>query len=681
MKITLKKLAIVNFKGIQNQEIDFSHVTNIYGDNATGKTTIFDAFLWLFFGKNSEDKSDFEVKRLDEKNGFIKNLESEVEATIMVDSQEILAKKVLRQKWVKRRGELETNYNGDENIYYWNEVPLKESEFRVKVKGIVDEMLFKLITNPFYFNSIKWQDRRNILVEIAGNITNDEIFDTVVNIQNKARFNQLINALNAGKSIDEFKREISAKKKKIKDEAESIPSRIDEVRRGMPQPVAFQITQQLEQVKLELQNIEIELNDKQAAANRMHEDRMQIIKDHGKRVEAHQQKRFEVNSKMKEHEYNAEQQAKEQSGRISAKIKSASSELANKKMELEQYEQGLAALRDKKIDLEEKLEKLREEYVQVDEEQLIFNEHEFVCPSCSQALPQDNIESKKEELTVNFNKNKLNKLSSIKSDAEAYKATILSLEERIKNGVASIENTNKEITDLNNKLEALQLQSVQADTPIETSIKLALEANEVYQALKAQLAALDAEVIEEPKMDELGVQPVDQVLKARKEELMNKHAELTKEQVKEDQIDQANKRISELSEQETTLANELNTLEAAEFAILEFTKAKVDAIEKRINSKFQFVKFKMFEQQVNGGETETCQTLVNSNGSFVPFADANNAARINAGIDIINTLCRHYDVHAPVFIDNRESVTRLADSESQIVNLIVSAQDKILRVA
>lgn len=681
MKITLKKLAIVNFKGIQNQEIDFSHVTNIYGDNATGKTTIFDAFLWLFFGKNSEDKSDFEVKRLDEKNGFIKNLESEVEATILVDSQEILAKKVLRQKWVKRRGELETNYNGDENIYYWNEVPLKESEFRVKVKGIVDEMLFKLITNPFYFNSIKWQDRRNILVEIAGNITNDEIFDTVVNVQNKARFNQLINALNAGKSIDEFKREISAKKKKIKDEAESIPSRIDEVRRGMPQPVAFQITQQLEQVKLELQNIEIELNDKQAAANRMHEDRMQIIKDHGKRVEAHQQKRFGVNSKMKEHEYNAEQQAKEQSGRISAKIKSASSELANKKMELEQYEQGLASLRDKKIDLEQKLEKLREEYVQVDEEQLIFNEHEFVCPSCSQALPQDNIESKKEELTVNFNKNKLNKLATIKSDAEAYKATILSLEERIKNGVASIENTNKEITDLNNKLEALQLQSVQADTPIETSIKLALEANEVYQGLKAQLAALDAEIIEEPKMEELGVQPVDQELKARKEELMNKHAELTKEQAKEDQIDQANKRIAELSEQETTLANELNTLEAAEFAILEFTKAKVDAIEKRINSKFQFVKFKMFEQQVNGGETETCQTLVNSNGAFVPFADANNAARINAGIDIINTLCRHYDVHAPVFIDNRESVTRLADSESQIVNLIVSAQDKILRVA
>ena len=89
----------------------------------------------------------------------------------------------------------------------------------------------------------------------------------------------------------------------------------------------------------------------------------------------------------------------------------------------------------------------------------------------------------------------------------------------------------------------------------------------------------------------------------------------------------------------------------------------------------------MFEQQVNGGETETCQTLVNSNGAFVPFADANNAARINAGIDIINTLCRHYDVHAPVFIDNRESVTRLADSDSQIVNLIVSAQDKILRVA
>lgn len=681
MKITLKKLRLTNFKGVQNQEIHFSHITNIYGDNATGKTTIFDAFLWLFFGKNSEDKSDFEVKRLDQSNSFIKNLESEVEATILVDSQEIVAKKVLRQKWVKRRGEMETNYNGDENIYYWNDVPLKESEFRVKVKGLVDELLFKLITNPFYFNSIKWQERRNILVEIAGNITNTEILDSVITVSNKGRFNDLINALNNGKTIDEFKRELAAKKKKIKDEAESIPSRIDEVRRSIPQVLVNNVAGQIESVKQQLQEIEVQLHDKQAAAHKQHEERMLAIKKHNQTVQKHQQEIFDLRGKIREHQYTAEQQAKQQSGKISAQIKSISSEVANKKLEIEQYENGIKALQEKKVQLETQLDELRELYVKADEEQLVFNEHEFVCPSCSQSLPQDNIEAKKEELTNNFNRNKIERLESIKSDAEKRKAEIANISTRISNGEASLSVANEALNGLNNQLEELQAQSIQNDVPVETLIQNILGADQTYQALVAELANKEAIVIEAPVFTDSTDETVNTELKDRKDTLMTELSSLTKEQAKEDQINEANRRILELSDQETKLANELNTLEASEFAIQEFTKAKVDAIEKRINSKFQYVTFKMFEQQVNGGETETCQTLVNSNGSFVPFSDANNAAKINAGIDIINTLCKHYDVYAPVFIDNRESVTRLADSESQIVNLIVSAQDKFLRVA
>lgn len=681
MKITLKKLRLTNFKGVQNQEIHFSHITNIYGDNATGKTTIFDAFLWLFFGKNSEDKSDFEVKRLDQSNSFIKNLESEVEATILVDSQEIVAKKVLRQKWVKRRGEMETNYNGDENIYYWNDVPLKESEFRVKVKGLVDELLFKLITNPFYFNSIKWQERRNILVEIAGNITNTEILDSVITVSNKGRFNDLINALNNGKTIDEFKRELAAKKKKIKDEAESIPSRIDEVRRSIPQVLVNNVAGQIESVKQQLQEIEVQLHDKQTAAHKQHEKRMLAIKKHNQTVQEHQQEIFDLRGKIREHQYTAEQQAKQQSGKISAQIKSISSEVANKKLEIEQYENGIKALQEKKVQLETQLDELRELYVKADEEQLVFNEHEFVCPSCSQSLPQDNIEAKKEELTNNFNRNKIERLESIKSDAEKRKAEIANISTRISNGEASLSVANEALNGLNNQLEELQAQSIQNDVPVETLIQNILGADQAYLALVAELANKEAIVIEAPVFTDSTDETVNTELKDRKDTLMTELSSLTKEQAKEDQINEANRRILELSDQETKLANELNALEASEFAIQEFTKAKVDAIEKRINSKFQYVTFKMFEQQVNGGETETCQTLVNSNGSFVPFSDANNAAKINAGIDIINTLCKHYDVYAPVFIDNRESVTRLADSESQIVNLIVSAQDKFLRVA
>lgn len=681
MEIKLKKLVITNFKGIQKQEIEFSHVTSIYGENATGKTTIFDAFLWLFFGKNSEDKSDFEVKRLDQNNRFIKNIDSEVEATIMADSQEIVVKKVLRQKWVKRRGEATTNYSGDENVYFWNDVPMKESEFRVKVKALVDEMLFKLITNPFYFNNIKWQERRNILIDIAGDITNAEIFESVINIENKGRFGDLINALNTGKTIDEFKRELAAKKKKINDEAESIPSRIDEVRRGIKEVLVYDVTGKIEEVKVQIQDIEAQLQDKQAAAKKLHDERMEAIQKHNQAVQDHQQKIFGLRSKTREHEFTAEQQAKEQSGKISARIKSISSEIANKKLEIERYEDALVGLGQDKERLEEQLDDLRAKYVSTDEEQLVFNDNEFVCPSCSQALPQDNITAKKEELTANFNRNKLQKLETIKKDAESRKVDIANITSRIDNGNTTLKGANESLDELEKTLAQLQEDSLQNDVPVETLIQQILAENAEYQSLKQQIAELEATEFKEPNQEKTEDSTTNIQLKLRKDELMAELSSLTKEQAKEEQIRDAQKRIDELTNQETKLANELNQLEASEFSIMEFTKAKVDAIEKRINSKFKFVKFKMFEQQVNGGETETCQTLVNSNGAFVPFTDANNAAKINAGIDIINTLCKHYDIYAPVFIDNRESVTRLAESRSQIINLIVSSSDQKLRVA
>lgn len=135
-------------------------------------------------------------------------------------------------------------------------------------------------------------------------------------------------------------------------------------------------------------------------------------------------------------------------------------------------------------------------------------------------------------------------------------------------------------------------------------------------------------------------------------------------------------RITELGDQEKKLAQELANLEGTEFCIEQFQKAKMDTLEERINGRFSIVRFKMFEQQVNGGQSETCTTLIEG----VPYADANTASKIAAGLDIINTLSDHYGVTAPIFIDNRESIIHIPESKSQIINLIVSAKHKKLTV-
>ena len=97
--ITLNKLVISNFKGINNLEIDFSKITNIKGENALGKTSIFDAFTWLLFDKDSKDRKDFDVRTLDANNNIIRGLNPHVVAYLNVDDKEIKLIKTLKEKW------------------------------------------------------------------------------------------------------------------------------------------------------------------------------------------------------------------------------------------------------------------------------------------------------------------------------------------------------------------------------------------------------------------------------------------------------------------------------------------------------------------------------------------------------------------------------------------------------
>ena len=260
-----------------------------------------------------------------------------------------------------------------------------------------------------------------------------------------------------------------------------------------------------------------------------------------------------------------------------------------------------------------------------------------------------------------------------KKEALALKDSIASTHIRIKIGWNILAELNKEIAVLHQKIKTLK----EAASTIESQddvLKRLYESHDRYQSLKSELSGLEKMVFTEPVFEPFAV---NESLKVKRVDVTNNINATQSKLNNEAAIDRANKRITELEAQENKLAEELADFEGSEFSILEFTKSKVDAIERKINGKFKQVKFKMFDVQNNGGEVECCETLING----VPFSDANNAAKINAGIDIINTLCHHYDVYAPIFIDNRESVTKLIDSDSQIVNLIVSEADKKLRVA
>ena len=241
MKIILKSFAASYFKGIRSMKMEFDeHMQNILGANETGKSTIMNGCLWCWFGKDSEGRTDYQIKTTDENNVVIPKLDHWVETVLRVGDQDIVAKRTMHEKWVKPRGAAEAEFSGNETLFEWNGVPMREKDFQEKINGIMKEDVFKLLTNPLYFNTgltgykiPDWQARRNVLMELAGKLPDADI------ARGNPRFENLIAQL-TGKTLEEYKKQIAAGKKEDQGTPlDLIPARIDEATRALPEPLDF----------------------------------------------------------------------------------------------------------------------------------------------------------------------------------------------------------------------------------------------------------------------------------------------------------------------------------------------------------------------------------------------------------------------------------------------------------
>ena len=140
-------------------------------------------------------------------------------------------------------------------------------------------------------------------------------------------------------------------------------------------------------------------------------------------------------------------------------------------------------------------------------------------------------------------------------------------------------------------------------------------------------------------------------------------------------LDYAKERMEALRQEARESGQQLEELDKLLFLCDEFSRCKVRYIEDQINGRFRLVRWKLFQEQVNGGLADCCEATVDG----VPYRSMNNGSRVNAGLDVIRTLSEHYGMRVPLFIDNAESVTGLLPVGSQTVRLVVSAGDKKLR--
>ncbi|WP_313418769.1 AAA family ATPase [Sphingobacterium multivorum] len=657
----IKSLTIVNFKGIKNRSISFNDfITNIFGDNATGKTTISDAVHWLFFGKDSQDRKDFDIKNTVDLS--LNRQDHEVEAIVNFNGSDIKLKRIFREKWTKPKGAEVASHTGHETKFYWDDAPIPQGDYNKKISELIDEKIFKLITNPGYFNSLKWQDRRMILFDIAGNVTNKEVAG------DNPKFLEILAQLTNGKTLEEFKRQIALQRKKKKEDLEQVPTRIDEVNKGIPEMAdASLIRRQVDEKNAKITFLDTQISDRSNSMNTAYEA-----------IRKHQEKIFLVKTEMTKIENTYKQQLESAASDIEGERKQITAEIRSKEAELDQIE-GQNKLRQSELEtINQKIIEKRALWNSVNTarqaaaaEQLVFDDHFDTCPTCKRLFSDDDIAAKKDELLDNFNKSKAEKVASYAKELEqiVVQANLLKAEkERLESldNSADIANVKQVGLDLCAKLEEFEKSFGGPSLTIEEH----LADNSEYQELIGELNFLESNTPSEPVVDITDQQN-------EKAELEKEVRDLERELAKEDIIKQAKERIKILEADEKRLAGELAALEGQEFTIEAFTRKKIDMVEAKINGLFQHVTFKMFDSQINGGEVETCETMLGG----VPWSVLNTAGRINAGLDIINTLSKYYKVHAPVFIDNAESITKFIDVESQAVRLVVSETDKNLRVA
>jgi len=632
-----------NFKGIKEYKLvlDGSNA-DVSAQNAIGKTTLYDGFLWLMFGKDSAERSKFKVKPFDKDRTEILGKEPIVEAELLVDGQRILLKRELVEVWSKIKGRAEKERKSDKTKFYINQVPCSTAkEFKSYIDELIDEDTFKLLTNPAAFNSLDWTKRREVLLQLVDGVTDEEV------IKKNEELAGLTKILD-GHSVEEQKKIISAKKKEVANSIDGMTARFDEAERAIPNTEGIDQDQLNSLVGVNKDKIE-------EAQNKIAE-----LKNGGAITEL-KNKRGQLDLKLTEEKsrfFQSNQLSTENLindiNKLTIDLNAKNQAVWEKESQISNTEQNLTREKDSKTNLLKSYKSRKEE---------TFDEHKSSCQMCGQDLPGDQVE----QMKTTFNKKKSEDVEKILANGKA--------------AALKIETAEAELKQLTNDLHSLISKRDMAKDSLDRfkeELELTKERHGQFEdsigneLIVTEIQKVSQLMIEEQTSTQSEIEKYNNLIREASTAVDSARQQLSLFSQKEKQLN----RISELKDEHSNLASTYEELERQEYLTDEFTRRKVQLLEKEINAKFSMANFKLFDIQKNGGINEVCEATY---GGSEYSTNLNNAARINVGLDIINTLSNHYQVSAPIFVDNAESVNELIDTQAQMISLIVSV-DPVFKV-
>lgn len=640
MDIRIQTLVLDNFKCHRHLELDFrGGNASVYGDNATGKTSVYDALTWLLFSKDSQGNGEknMEIKPLND-NGEVADHDAltAVEAVLRVDGEEIRLRRTYKEVWATKRGSSEATYEGNTSEYFVDGVPCKKNAFQYKVGEIISEETFRLLTSVSYFAAgISWQDRRAVLFDISGALD-----DTAIMATNE-RFQPLLDSLGR-MTLDDYRKKLNAEKKNFTVTKSELPARISECQKtindieGIDFLDARNKAQMLqEQVNaLAAQILAAEKND--GVRNKELELREAQLEESGL---IQRNDNYRQNQRMGWPDL--------------AKLRGSLTHLegqARSKETMIQRERAYIS------QLEGLIDQCRRNWIAINNDRF-QNDH---CPTCGQALPPEQ-QAKAREI---FDRDKERRLKEQVDTSAQHKQSLAAAQERIAAFEKEAQALQQQIVDKKGEIA----QAEQGQTPVTDMPDFQSQ----MDAVQEKIRRISGELMDM----KTSAAAYTAGLRAKKREAEKLLAEVQGTLAQEGVLNYSRNRMEQLRLDARNAAAALEAIEQTLSLIEDYTRYKVSFVEDGINSLFRVARFRLFREQANGGIEDRCDVTYHG----VPYASVNNGMKINLGIDIINTLSRHYGVRVPLFIDNAESVTRLETCGSQIIRLVVSENDKELRI-
>ena len=639
-EIKIKRLALENFKCHENLKLDFNGGNaSIYGDNASGKTSIYDALTWLLFGKDSQGNGEknIEIKPLDA-SGEVKDhlAVTAVEAVLDVNGEEVTLRRTYKEVWTTKRGSSEATYDGNTSEYYVSGVPCKKNAFQEKVSELVDEDTFRLLTSVSHFaNGISWQERRAVLFRVAGVMDDGQILVT------DQRFKPLVDSL--GKlSLEDYKKKLLAEKRKFVGAKTEIPARISECQKTIEDIQVLDFAgakAEVEKLAAQKDGIAAKIiaidNDSAAQKKRME------IREAELELSALETENMAYR--------NAQTVGRVDVQSLNVRLATMSSQVSVKKRSLENESKYITQL-------DGQIAASRNEWISVNAETFTGGS----CPTCGQNLPEKQLQAAKEQ----YESDKQVRLAKILDAANTTKNAKAMAEDRFTKAQEEIMQIEAEIADLREQIAAANADKVEPKDMADYAQRKG--------AIGERMDKLNEDLLEivESTAD------LKRKLRQEEAEVSVQIAEYMGIVSKESLLEYSRSRVEQLREEAKSAAECLEAIEKMLWLMDEYSRYKTQFVEDSINGMFRIARFRLFREQANGGVEDRCDVVYDG----IPYISVNNGMKINLGIDIINTLSTAYGVRVPLFVDNAESVTNLEKCGSQIVRLVVSENDKELRV-